>query len=103
MPAIKVWRVLIVATVVGVSLAVPHGRVARVGETVLHVEPASTASDGLGDAALIRCRDLDQQAAIDGGCLDIWDRNFQRLLGDEVPETAVVLQSIAMVPSGRAR
>ena len=99
MPAIKLGRGLIVATVVGVSLAVPHVRVARVGETVLHVERAPAASDGLGDA-LIRCRDLDQQAAIDGGCLDIWNRNFQRLLGDE---TAVVPRSTAVVPSRRAR
>ena len=102
MPSIKGWRVLIVAVVLGVSVAVPHVRVGRDVETVLHVEPAPAAPDGLGEA-LIRCRDLDQQAAIDGGCLDMWDRNFQRLLGQEGPGAAITPRNIAVLPSRRLR
>lgn len=101
MSAIKLWRVLIVAVVVGVALAVPHRPIERDGEAVLRVEPASADPGGLG-AALIWCRDLDQQDAIKEGCLDVWDRNFQRLLGQEVPDTALTPRAIAVVPSRRA-
>jgi conjugative transfer region protein TrbK len=102
MPAIKLRRVLIVAVLVGGLLAAPHVRVGAGGEPVSHVESVPGAPVGLGDA-LIRCRDLDRQAAIDDGCPDLWDRNFQRLLGLKAPETAVVPRTMTAVPSGRAR
>jgi conjugative transfer region protein TrbK len=102
MAAIKLRRALIVAVLLGVLLATPHARVGAGGEPVSHVASAPGAPVGLGDA-LIRCRDLDRQAAIDGGCPDLWDRNFQRLLGQEVPETAAVPRNVAAVPSGGAR
>jgi conjugative transfer region protein TrbK len=98
--AIKLWRVVIVAVVVGESLAVPHRPIERNGEAVLRVEPASANRDEL-DEALIWCRDLDQQDAIKSGCLDVWDRNFQRLLGQKVP--ALSPRTIAVVPSRSAR
>ena len=101
MPAIKLWRVLIVAVVVGVSLAVPHRPIERNSEAALRVDPESADPDGLG-AALIWCRDLDQQDAIKEGCLDVWDRKFQRLLGQEVPDTALSPRAIAVVPSRMA-
>jgi conjugative transfer region protein TrbK len=102
MRAIKLWRVLIVAVLVGVLLAAPHARVGAGGQTVLHVDAVLAASDELGNA-LIRCRDLERQAAIDDGCPGVWDRNFQRLLGRESPEAAVVPRNIAVVPGGRVR
>jgi len=100
MAAIKLWRVLIVAAVVGISLAVPHRPIERNGEAVLRVEPAAADPDGF-DAALIWCRDLDQQDAIKDGCLDVWDQNFQRLLGQEVP--TLTPRAIAVVPGRSAR
>ena len=103
MSIVQPGRLMAVLALIGVLLAMTLAQRERRDESVVsHWMPAAAVADPLR-AAVIRCKELNAEAATAAGCEAVWGRNRERFLGDSGVGKSALRDEMAASPSVRGR
>jgi conjugative transfer region protein TrbK len=99
MSFVQLGRLMVVLALIGVLLAMTLVQQERQDKgMVSHPIPAASVANPLG-AALIRCKELNAEAATAAGCDAVWARIRERFLGHSGAENGTLHDEVAAVPN----
>jgi conjugative transfer region protein TrbK len=103
MGIVQLGRLMAVLALIGVLLAITLVQGERPGESVVFRSvPAAAAANPLR-AELIRCKELNAEAATAAGCNAVWARIRERFLGYGGAENGTLRDEMAAAPNVRGR
>jgi conjugative transfer region protein TrbK len=103
MSFVQLERLMAVLAIIGVLLAMTLVQWERRDESVVsHSMPAAPVANPLR-AELIRCKELNAEAATAAGCDAVWARIRERFLGNGGAENSALHDEMAAAPNVRAR